>query len=148
MTAKLALISIPAAVAPAALGLYLALRINVLVMALLSIDPTKSVQARYSSSLANIISFVVLLVAWLVLVIVHLERIYHAPSASEVARLGARALGWSMILFGVVDATFQVATGYQTVHPIAVIIAAAAWVGGIVLVILARKRPTAGSTSP
>lgn len=129
---------------PAAASFYVALRVNISIMAFFAGFVPQSVADDYRVRLVDVVSLIVLLMGWLVLTIWLHYRVSGARSCAAGLRAAAQHLGLALLVFGVSDALFRVALPGVPAGPIAIVVAAVAWLGGLALVWLGyrpREKP-------
>jgi hypothetical protein len=119
---------------PAATSFYVALRVNITIMAFFAGFVPQSVADDYRVRLVDVLSLIVLLVAWLVVTIWLHYRISAARTCAAAFRSAAQHLGITLLVFGAADALFRVAIPSAPSGIVAISIAAVAWVGGFGLV--------------
>ncbi|MFW5742199.1 MAG: hypothetical protein ACOCW3_03785 [Spirochaetota bacterium] len=131
---------------PAAASFYVALRVNIAIMAFFADFVPQSVAEEYRVRLVDVVTLILLLMGWLVLTIWLHYRVSGASSCRAGLRAAAQHLGITLLVFGVSDALFRVALPGVPTGAVAIVVAAVAWVGGLALVWFGY-RPRAGQVS-
>ena len=115
---------------PAATSFYVALRVNVTIMAFFAGFVPQSVAEDYRVRLVDVVSLIVLMVGWLVVTIWLHHRVATAKTCAAGLRIGAQHLGITFLVFGAADALFRVAIPNAPGGFLTIAIALFAWLGG------------------
>jgi hypothetical protein len=115
---------------PAATSFYVALRVNVTIMAFFAGFVPQSVAEDYRVRLVDVVSLIILMVGWLVVTIWLHHRVATAKTCGSGLRRAAQHLGITLLVFGAADALFRVAIPTVPGGLLTILIALVAWLGG------------------
>lgn len=115
---------------PAATSFYVALRVNVTIMAFFAGSVPQTVAEDYRVRLVDVVSLIVLMVGWLVVTIWLHHRVATAKTCGAGLRAAAQHLGITLLVFGAADALFRVAIPNAPGGVLTIAIALFAWLGG------------------
>lgn len=129
-----------AVLVPGAASLYIALRANITLMLMASGSRPETTSHVYALRLLDLVSLIVLVMAWLAHTIWLETRVRRAASCERALRVGAQHTGVSLLVLGVLGAVVSLAVPQASGGLLAGAIAISAWAGGIGLMLYGFRR--------
>ena len=140
MRATRLLCNAAATLVPAAASFYVALRANITLMIVLSAGAPQTTSEEYALRLLDVVSLIVLLMAWLAVTIWLHARVSRAKTCTRALRVGSQHTGISLLALGVLGALFRLAVPQTPGGLLVGLVAVATWAGGIALVTFGFQR--------